>query len=104
VTAGAGAGRSYRYTAARTCIVGRADDCDPQFTRDPLISRRHCRLDIHPPEISVRDLGSSNGTFVNGRAIGPPDAVELVDGDEIRVGHVVIRVDVEAPAPGGSQR
>jgi DNA-binding SARP family transcriptional activator len=99
VTAGAGAGRSYRYTAARTCIVGRADDCDPQFTRDPLISRRHCRLDIRPPEISVRDLGSSNGTFVNDRPIGQPDAVDLVDGDEIRVGHVVIRVGVEVPAP-----
>jgi DNA-binding SARP family transcriptional activator len=102
VTAGTGAGRSYRYTARSTCIVGRGDDCDPQFSRDPLISRRHCRLDVHPPEISIRDLGSSNGTFVNDSPIGGPVPASLVDGDEIRVGHTVIRVDVETPAPAAA--
>src|SRR5713101_6595453 len=91
-------------------VVGRADDCEIRFPMDPLhmdVSRHHCMFEIDPPTVKVRDLGSRNGTFVNGQKIGerpqrelPPDAgfnenasKELSEGDEVRIGHSVIRVD-----------
>lgn len=52
-------------------ILGRARECtcvlnDPLF----LVSRRHCRIKVHAPFVSVQDLGSRNGTLVNGTSIG----------------------------------
>ena len=90
-------------------VVGRADDCDIRFPMDAGhmdISRHHCMLEFDPPTVKVRDLGSRNGTFVNGDKIGDrfapqmsPDsdwaempARELREGDEIKIGHAVIRV------------
>jgi pSer/pThr/pTyr-binding forkhead associated (FHA) protein len=90
-------------------VVGRADDCEIRFPMDPVhmdISRHHCMFEIDPPTLKVRDLGSRNGTFVNGQKIGerspdqlPPaadwddlPARELHEGDEVKVGHTLIRV------------
>jgi pSer/pThr/pTyr-binding forkhead associated (FHA) protein len=95
-------------------VVGRADDCEIRFPMDPLhmdVSRHHCMFEIDPPTVKVRDLGSRNGTFVNGEKIGerpreqlPPDAGmdgfpahELHEGDEVKVGHTLIRVDKVDP-------
>jgi serine/threonine-protein kinase len=47
--------------------VGRASDCLIRLPSDLeycIVSRHHCLLDIAPPEVRVRDLGSLNGTFV----------------------------------------
>jgi pSer/pThr/pTyr-binding forkhead associated (FHA) protein len=83
--------------------MGRARDCRihlPPEAEHLDISRHHCLLEIDPPALCVRDLGSLNGTFVNGEIIGqrarPQSAcdehtserpmVALVDGDEIRLG------------------
>jgi eukaryotic-like serine/threonine-protein kinase len=93
------------------CMVGRADGCFLRFP-DPEISRRHCLLDIDPPYIHIRDLGSRNGTFVNGEPIGrrtpdqSPEEVrvsempehELHEGDEVRIGSSWISVGIEEPA------
>jgi len=93
----------------QTCIVGRADDCEIHLPADAWhldVSRHHCQIEADPPLIRVRDLGSTNGTFVNGSLIGAgplprgvtPDvalpARELTDGDEVRVGSAVLRVHV----------
>jgi len=73
------------------------------------ISRHHCVFEVEPPTVRIRDLGSSNGTYVNGVLIGrrsyqkrkfdtelPRQAtLELNDGDEVRVGHLVFRVGVQ---------
>jgi hypothetical protein len=93
------------------CVVGRADDCDVHVVPDLTnitVSRHHCELDINPPHVRVRDLGSLYGTFVNGECIGhrsegqhpdeaaPSDVVrDLNDGDELQVGEVVMRVGIE---------
>jgi pSer/pThr/pTyr-binding forkhead associated (FHA) protein len=71
------------------------------------VSRHHCVLELDPSGVWVRDLGSRNGTYVNGSIIGqrppeqPPEdsdpstfmAHELHEGDEIRVGSTVFRLD-----------
>ena len=48
------------------CILGRADDCNIRIEdgADYGVSNYHCILDITPPEVSIKDLNSTNGTFV----------------------------------------
>jgi pSer/pThr/pTyr-binding forkhead associated (FHA) protein len=80
-------------------IVGRRQDCDLCV---PLmvISRRHCALNMDDNELSIRDLGSSNGTFVNGERI---DEVDLSPGDKVSIGplNFVVQIDgVPADIPG----
>jgi pSer/pThr/pTyr-binding forkhead associated (FHA) protein len=55
---------------------------------DPSVSRRHCLIFPRESEFLIRDLGSNNGTFVNGSCI---DECILADGDKIRVGDTVFR-------------
>jgi len=65
--------REFVFGDRTICTVGRAQDCYLQLPGDFLhraISRHHCLLDIDPPVIRVRDLGSRNGTYVNGKNIG----------------------------------
>jgi len=91
-------------------LMGRADDCELCVTGDGCsVSRHHCVLHVDPPALSVRDLGSRNGTYVNGEMIGrrsmaePPDDnaleeyftdFELNDGDELRLGRLVFLVGI----------
>jgi pSer/pThr/pTyr-binding forkhead associated (FHA) protein len=98
-------------------LIGRAEGCDVRFPNDwehLTISRLHCLLDVTPAGARLWDFASRNGTFVNGRRLEPgdwppaPAAPEadwpgcvLKDGDEIRVGDAVLRVQITAAAPGG---
>ncbi|MGO1165106.1 MAG: FhaA domain-containing protein [Janibacter sp.] len=79
------AGERYPLIAAMT-VLGRDESADVVLD-DPGISRRHCEVRITqdgPRVVShLRDLRSTNGTFVNGE---PADAVRLTDGDRITVG------------------
>jgi hypothetical protein len=119
VTRGPLAGQHYAFDKPTTCVIGRADDCTislPQDAEFAVVSRHHCLLDISPPAIRVRDLGSANGTFVNGRKIGQRDsgtepgsagqagwpAIELSAGDEILLAdHTALRVSVSSPPNPG---
>jgi hypothetical protein len=58
---------------------------------DPGVSRRHARVRTGSGAVTVEDLGSSNGTFVNGERISR--AVELAAGDEIQVGGTVLGIE-----------
>src|SRR5262245_57603572 len=75
----------YVFEEPAVCTVGRAPDCDIPLPANLLhadVSRRHCGFEIDPPAVRVRDLGSFNGTYVNGERIGqrPRDlAPEEVD-------------------------
>jgi eukaryotic-like serine/threonine-protein kinase len=86
------------------CQVGRAVDCFVQLAgaeRDQLISRHHCQLDIDPPSLQVRDLGSTNGTFLNGATVAPnlkdlsEKAGAVVNhGDLLTIAGTTVRVDI----------
>jgi pSer/pThr/pTyr-binding forkhead associated (FHA) protein len=71
----------------RTLVFGRETYCDYQLRLEAEISREH--FSITPGEnagvFEVVDLGSRNGTFLNGKRLGNDD-VELREGDEIRAG------------------
>jgi CheY-like chemotaxis protein len=52
-------------------LVGRSNDCDYQI-HHPLVSRHHCSFELRNGQICVQDLGSLNGTYLNGERIGGP--------------------------------
>ncbi|MDQ8145527.1 MAG: adenylate/guanylate cyclase domain-containing protein [Gemmatimonadota bacterium] len=79
-------------------IVGRAVTSDLAVV-DATVSRQHAELRARPEGIEVRDLGSSNGTFVNGTAI--ETAVAQV-GDEVMFGKVAFRVEAVAITPAAT--
>jgi len=82
--------RSFSLTRDVT-VIGRREDCD---FRIPLgeVSRKHCRLLRDGERLRVEDLGSSNGTFVNGRRI---QEAELHAGDTLQVGPLAFVVQLD---------
>ena len=79
--------KTFRVMPGGIRTVGRATGAD--FIVDaPLVSRVHCRFTALPGgELEVRDLNSTNGTFVNGARI---DNAVLAPGDRVQVGRVEI--------------
>ena len=85
---GSGDGFTFRLPPGAVKTIGRATGA--QFIVDaPLVSRLHCQLTATEDALRVKDLGSTNGTFVNGRRIS--DGV-LRDGDRMTVGRVEFTV------------
>jgi len=74
--------------------VGRAGDNDIVLP-DERVSRRHCRMEAAGDSVLIEDLGSSNGTYVNGRAV---ERARLFEGDEVRLGGHVLEVHVVSRA------
>ncbi|HEX5438083.1 MAG TPA: adenylate/guanylate cyclase domain-containing protein [Gemmatimonadaceae bacterium] len=92
------ADRQQRFELRTGCslVVGRSASSDIPLL-DPAISRRHARLDCDDAALQVHDLGSSNGTFVNGERV---ESARVESGDTLAFGHLAFQVHaVEAPAP-----
>jgi len=117
VTGGPIRGRRFDFSAHDTFLFGRAPECHARLdASDASASRHHFLLEVNPPQARLRDLGSLNGTRVNGLRHGgrrhdetPEQAkarglaqVDLRDGDEIRVGETIIRVETEQPSSRSS--
>jgi eukaryotic-like serine/threonine-protein kinase len=97
-----------------TCVIGRSKDCDfvlGDSKKAGASSRRHCILNIDPPRAWIRDLGSLNGTYINGVKLGQrtsgeshesqtdaaPPGHELFHGDRIMVGKNVLEFTTHVP-------
>lgn len=72
-------------------ILGREHGSADLVIPDPGVSRRHARVISENGALILEDLGSSNGTYVNGERIS--GAVELAAGDEIRIGATVLGIE-----------
>jgi hypothetical protein len=68
----------------------------------PTVSRRHVKFNVRGHEVEVEDLGSANGTFVNGRPLEHQKPYLLADGDQLRLGHLQLRVFI-SPVSGIAQ-
>jgi ABC-type multidrug transport system ATPase subunit/ABC-type multidrug transport system permease subunit len=68
-----------------TWVIGRGYDCDLVVT-DAAVSSHHCRLTQQGDGFLLEDLGSRNGTFVNGIRIGPGEQVRLAQGAKVTLG------------------
>ncbi len=77
-------------------VVGRDGDCAVRID-SVTISRRHARIVVTDGEAVVEDLGSKNGTHVNGQRVTEP--VVLEDRDKIEVGSVTMTYRLMDPSP-----
>lgn len=93
VVAGPQTGRLFTFEQHETFMIGRSEDSHFCLPQDKYFSRHHCILEIAPPQCFLRDLGSTNGTFVNGIRV---DSVYLKSGDRIQGGETVLEVEVSA--------
>jgi DNA-binding winged helix-turn-helix (wHTH) protein len=76
-------------------ILGRDEQASPRID-DDTVSRRHARLRITGEDATIEDLGSKNGTFVEGKRVGAK-AVRLSAEDQIQVGSVFLTFRVASP-------
>src|SRR5438034_4365534 len=73
----------------REIIIGRSSDLDMVLVED-MVSRRHAKISSTDAEVYIQDMGSTNGTFVNGEKIN--GRAVLHEGDRILVGTSIIKV------------
>ena len=93
VALGAEPGR--RLTLSDELVIGRAESGEGSLGEDPELSRRHARLYRDAGgRLTIEDLGSANGTFVNGVRVSEPTALEL--GDSVRVGLTTLELPSRA--------
>lgn len=93
VLAGPYKGRVFPFEQHDTFLIGRNNEAHLCLPDDRFFSRNHCLLEINPPRCFLRDLGSTNGTFVNGKRV---NATYLRHGDQIQGGATVLTVEVSA--------
>lgn len=79
-------GKKYRFTSD-SITIGRSSKSDIHIDEES-VSRSHCRLKRAGKAITIRDLGSTNGTYVNDRQA---DEIILRDGDLIKVGRTIFK-------------
>jgi len=93
-------GRSFVFDRHDTFIVGRSRFVHCSMPEDSALSRDHFLIEINPPRCEIRDLGSTNGTYVNERRV---DRVRLHSGDRVAAGQSLFRVRVEGVPPSGGE-
>jgi FHA domain-containing protein len=86
-----GAGAGSEHPVGGELILGREPASADLVIEDPGVSRRHARIRTGNGSVLVEDLGSSNGTFVNGERISSP--VELALEDEVQLGGTVLSIE-----------
>lgn len=81
-------------------VIGRGDDAHLKPSSD-LISRRHCSLKIDQGGVLIADLGSRNGTYVNGEKL--QEAYRAKSGDTLRVGRLQFEVRIDHAEPSNKR-
>jgi serine/threonine protein kinase len=98
VTSGPHLGKEYTFDRHETFVVGRSSQVQFPVPEDEFLSRNHFLIEFNPPVCFLRDLGSTNGTMVNGHRV---ETVQLGDGDSISAGESAFVVRVEETVPDG---
>jgi len=93
VVAGPQTGRVFTFDQHETFMIGRSEDAQFCLPHDRFFSRHHCIVEIAPPQAFLRDLGSTNGTFVNGSRV---ETAYLKNSDRIQGGETILEVEVSA--------
>jgi pSer/pThr/pTyr-binding forkhead associated (FHA) protein len=99
-----GAARGLRLTVRDELVIGRRVSGEGKFGDDHELSRRHARIARNAAgELTIEDLGSANGTLVNGRRVTGPRVLEL--GDTVRMGSTILELTKapRAPAPAPAE-
>lgn len=81
-------GGEYPLADSGEVVIGRSSELDLVLIED-MVSRKHARLTLQPGQITISDLGSTNGTFVNGEKV---KRARLKDGDRILIGTSILKL------------
>ncbi|MCD4831774.1 MAG: FHA domain-containing protein [Anaerohalosphaeraceae bacterium] len=76
----------------KATILGRRPDCDLCIPLQ-VVSRRHCQFSQEEQSLKIRDLHSSNGTFLNGEKV--LDSIDVKPGDKVQVGPLTFTVKID---------
>lgn len=103
VSRGKNAGKAFDVNVPQF-VIGRAKGCQLRPQSDA-ISRQHCVISVNEENATIRDLGSRNGTIVNGEKV--QGTYTLADGDDLRVGPLFLTVELETksakPSPANTE-
>jgi hypothetical protein len=91
-------GGVYPLRPDREVVIGRQSELDLVLAED-LVSRKHARITVRGGEVTLQDLGSTNGTFVNGERV---KKVRLSEGDRILIGGSLMKLVLAEP--GSSEK
>jgi hypothetical protein len=91
-------GGEYPLVDGNEVLVGRSSDLDMVLVEE-MVSRRHARIELRAGVLTIEDLGSTNGTFVNGEKVL---RAELNEGDRVLIGTSILKVVVGSEREGGS--
>jgi hypothetical protein len=96
-------GRRWRYSVEETTsiVIGRLRGCH-LLLHDPKVSQSHCLLQIQKKSLSVVDMGSHGGTFVNGQAV--VRVRELAEGDLLSLGNSSLSLTMETEPDAAAKR
>jgi pSer/pThr/pTyr-binding forkhead associated (FHA) protein len=92
-------GGEFPLIKGREIIIGRSSELDMVLIED-MVSRRHAKIQATDDEIAIMDLGSTNGTFVNGEKI---KKARLKEGDRILIGTSIVKLVTVDPATSMSE-
>src|SRR5258707_527793 len=81
-------------------VFGRGAECHIRPNSE-WVSRQHCQLLVNGDSASIRDLGSRNGTLINGTRVMGERA--LTNGDQLQIGPLVFEVRLEPTPPAASE-
>ena len=98
-------GGEFPLRVNREIIIGRSSDLDMVLVED-MVSRKHAKIETTDAAVFIQDLGSTNGTFVNGEKV---TRSELAEGDRILVGTSIIKMVAtdgtqDAPSEGEARK
>jgi hypothetical protein len=90
-------GGEFPVAAEKQILIGRSSDLDMVLVED-MVSRKHARIAMQADQIWIEDLGSTNGTFVNGEKI---KRARLKEGDRVLIGTSILKLIAgDAPRDG----
>jgi Domain of unknown function (DUF4388)/FHA domain len=81
-------GGEFPIDPEKQIVIGRSSDLDMVLVED-MVSRKHARINVQTDQIWIEDLGSTNGTFVNGEKI---KRARLKEGDRVLIGTSILKV------------
>ncbi|MCA1827963.1 MAG: DUF4388 domain-containing protein [Myxococcales bacterium] len=81
-------GGEYPLAETGELVIGRSSDLDMVLIED-MVSRKHAKITLQPGQITISDLGSTNGTFVNGEKV---KRARLKEGDRILIGTSILKL------------
>ena len=93
-------GGEFPLPNSKEIVVGRSSELDMVLVED-MVSRRHAKITVTGDQIFIQDLGSTNGTFVNGEKI---KRARLQEGDRILIGTSIIKLVAADTSTGVDQR